>query len=545
MNPNKLSHIVLVILLLVIGSNHGRAQGYITVNDYMHDYLRLLEIKGKHTNNSMAVYFNQFDLTSEDSTSSKSSVWNEQMKFYRETTEEGFQLTLLSPALNTNFSSKYARSYNDGPMWNGRGISTGINAGFKASYGPLKLIFFPNFSYSQNRPFELQDSLLNRSEYNYQLESRIDWVQRFGDGSFSEFNLGQSNISVTTGPVIFKFSTENMLWGPGLFNQILMSNTTAGFPHVNIGTPKPVLTKIGDFELNLFWGQLKESNHFDGIDQNNRRFLSSWTFGYRPSFSKFLKGFSFGLSRVLYQIWPESGLSGGDLLLGFKNFGGSPTILPNGSVVNDNTDQMISLNTRWIFDESGVEIYFVYARSDFWLDFKDLVSEPDHGASFNMGFQKTFETHGSNFWRLGFEHTSLATTNTVEIRPSHSIYLHTIVNQGYTHNGQLIGAGIGPGARSQWISLDKFSNEGKIGFFFTRISFNNDFVIEESRRTGNEIASDIELNLGFNLVRFLGNYELSGKIIYSRRKNWNFTEGNDVSNFQLLTGVRWHFARAD
>ena len=42
-------------------------------------------------------------------------------------------------------------------------------------------------------------------------------------------------------------------------------------------------------------------------------------------------------------------------------------------------------------------------------------------------------------------------------------YIHGIVNQGYTHQGQLVGASIGPGANSNFISLDFFGSEVLLG----------------------------------------------------------------------------------
>jgi len=516
-----------------------KGQGIIAAHDYVRDYLRLLEIQGETLNNPIVVHANQFELRLPDSLkSNKSNVWNDQMKYYRGHDREGLTLTLISPIANTNYSTKYARSYNDGPSWNGKGLTIGINAGFKINWGPVTGVFYPNFSFSQNRSFQLQENLQNRSEFNYQLDPRIDWVQRYGNNSFKQFHLGQSSLSVKAGKVQFKLSTENMWWGPNVTNSTLMSNNAPGFTHVNIGTPLPIQTKFGDFEINSFWGRLEESNYFDNIENNNGRYLAALTFGYRPSFSEFFKGFSLGLSRVLYQIWPESGLSFGDLFLGVKNFSGSAVELPGGGFTNDETDQMVSINTRWYFEEVGAEIYYEYARNDFWLNFKDLVQEPDHGAVFTLGVQKTFSGRDA-LWRIGFEHTSLATTRTIEIRSSHSIYLHSIVTQGYTHKGQLIGAPIGPASKSQMFRLDKFNKSGKVGFRINRIRFDNDYVIAESQRTGVPLDYDVELSFDLEAVRFFKNYEFSCRIIYSRRRNWHFEEDLDVNNFQILTGVKW------
>ena len=59
--------------------------------------------------------------------------------------------------------------------------------------------------------------------------------------------------------------------------------------------------------------------------------------------------------------------------------------------------------------------------------------------------------------------------------PPNSWYVSPVIKQGYTNNGQIMGASIGPGSNSQ--SLDFSWNKGydKIGFSAERIAHNNDF----------------------------------------------------------------------
>jgi hypothetical protein len=56
-----------------------------------------------------------------------------------------------------------------------------------------------------------------------------------------------------------------------------------------------------------------------------------------------------------------------------------------------------------------------------------------------------------------------------------SWYLSNIVRQGYSNNGQLMGASIGPGSNNQNISLSWNKEYIKIGIFVERTVFNNDF----------------------------------------------------------------------
>ena len=51
-------------------------------------------------------------------------------------------------------------------------------------------------------------------------------------------------------------STENLWLGPGLRNSILLTNNAPGFPHLFLGTSKPVDIYIGSLDVLALWGQL-------------------------------------------------------------------------------------------------------------------------------------------------------------------------------------------------------------------------------------------------------------------------------------------------
>jgi hypothetical protein len=54
-------------------------------------------------------------------------------------------------------------------------------------------------------------------------------------------------------------------------------------------------------------------------------------------------------------------------------------------------------------------------------------------------------------------------------------YTNTIVRQGYSNKGQLLGASIGPGSNNQSISLSWNKGYNKAGIFVERTVYNNDF----------------------------------------------------------------------
>ena len=71
-----------------------------------------------------------------------------------------------------------------------------------------------------------------------------------------------------------------------------------------------------------------------------------------------------------------------------------------------------------------------------------------------------------------------------------SWYTSDIIKQGYTNQGQIIGASIGPGSNSQTINLSYHFKYNHIGIMVERISQNNDFfsVVYFSGKNGQGVT---------------------------------------------------------
>ena len=101
--------------------------------------------------------------------------------------------------------------------------------------------------------------------------------------------------------------------------------------------------------------------------------------------------------------------------------------------------------------------------------------EPEHSSAFLIGFRKLFEFKKNTDVELVAEITNLQKPSTALIRAQESWYSHYQVRDGYTHKGQVIGAGIGPGGNSQTIALNLIEGVHKTGIQLERVIHNNDF----------------------------------------------------------------------
>lgn len=435
-------------------------------------------------------------------------------------------IQLLDSKVDVLYNSTYSRSYNDGPLWVGKGTTVAFSGGLQAKWGRLDLILNPLAYYSFNKPFYIASNE-NKDPYSYPFHGNIDYVVRYGDDPFFKIFPGQSDVSLNFSSVRFGVSSQNFQWGPSRYNPIIMSSHAPGIPHAYIETDHPIPTKIGEFELKQFWGELAESDYFDEIAANDRRYITGMSLGYRP---KWIEGLNLGFNRVLYKDWGD--LNTKDIFVTTFRFNPPPSAEPGGQ--NDDFDQIASVSARWTFPEVGFEPYFEFARNDFGADLFGL--QPEHTRAFTLGFTKLFDLINNYTLSVTGEHTTLGQSRSFLIRPTPTYYVHSVVDQGYTHHGQILGAGIGPGSHSNIFHLKLYTDESKHGIRIQTIRFDDDYyyVTFDDR-----YHHDVEFSAQYEGEVKLRKYNVGLTVTYSRRANWYFEKPRDVNN--VFLGLTFSF----
>jgi hypothetical protein len=283
---------------------------------------------------------------------------------------------------------------------------------------------------------------------------------------YQKFSLGQSAIRLKLGPspLSISLSTENLWWGPGVFNSLMMSNNAPSFPHVSFHTNKPIKTPVGHFEFQVIGGQLssKANLPFENKDPNTlypsfsleKRYFNGINFAYQPIFAK---GFTVGMNRMFQRYEKDADMEGSFLqkympvvTSVFKsNTGGG-----NG-VVEDarSRDQLVNLFARYLFQQYNTEIYGEFGWNDHKYNIRDLTLNPDHAAAYLVGLRKVFAIDSKKRFTLEAEATQLEPTNSEIARNAGNWYVHGIVLEGYTNENQIIGGGIGPGDNTATIRM--------------------------------------------------------------------------------------------
>lgn len=387
--------------------------------------------------------------------------------------------SLLEPVAVAVNNSSIPFSLNNGPLWAARGWSEDLRAGLHAQWGPFSLVLAPELVVTENLWYEMPPPQVElqrppgRSPYStpwYVGAYSIDLPLRFGERGFSRLDPGQSTLSVDFGAVTAGLSTENEWWGPGIRNAIVMSDNAPGIPRAFVRTSRPVRTRLGTFAARWFLGELTQSAYFDTATANRHRSITGLAVTWTPAGAPHL---TLGFTRVVYAPLPP-----GTSILGhtFDVLRGSGMRQsPGDSVALPNRDQISSLFFRWILPADGFAVHAEWARTRWPSSLRDFLTDPNYSQGYTFGLEWARPLQaGRNALRVQAEATYLEKSPAYRYQREETWYTSGASPQGYTQEGQVIGAAIGPGASSQWLAVDYFAPKWRVGVFGGRIRWNDD-----------------------------------------------------------------------
>ncbi|RZK54574.1 MAG: hypothetical protein EOO91_15685 [Pedobacter sp.] len=471
-------------------------------------------------------------------------------------------LHVLPFVLQQQYNSHHPYGMNDNSMVQAKGYQAMLSGGVYFKAGPLSIQLRPELVYAENKAFEGPEDntgdVAFLKAYTSFVYNRIDNPSRFNPGSYQKANWGQSSIRFNFDPVSFGLSTENLWWGPGIKNSLLMSNNATGFKHLTLNTTRPVDVYIGKIEAQIIAGHLEQS----GVDipqgklftakPRDWRYLSGISFNYQP---KWVPGLYLGASRTFIVYHNDMGNSLSDYLPIFNSINKLKYYdRVNNIDGEDNAkrDQYFSAFAKWVMPEAKAEVYLEFGRNDHSVNTRDYLTEPEHSRAYIAGFRKLLDLKRvDEYLELGIEFTQLEAPKTDILRAGPSWYLHQQVVGGYTNQGQILGAGIGAGSNQQSFNVAWIKKLKTIGFSVDRIVNNNDFLysataIREVRRHWIDYA--FTGKLAWDFKRIILNSELS--YIKSLNYQWRLKDDGgfywdwpktDASNIHFKVGVmyRW------
>jgi hypothetical protein len=458
-------------------------------------------------------------------------------------------VTWLPFSSTIQYNSHHPYGWNDGAMIPAKGLQTTISGGIAATVGKFSLVLKPELVYAKNPEFE-GFSTENGDIYwaeMYKLLNKIDMPERFGSNAYHKILPGQSSIRYNTGSFSAGVSTENIWWGPGRYNALVMSNNAPGFAHITVNTVKPIETGIGSFEGQLIAGSLSSSGifppdtnrYYNGVrlyqaKQEKARYVTGFMLSWQP---KWVKGLFVGFAKTSYLYSSDLGIADIFPLDG---------LIRSGSEKAGKKASLGSLFARYVMPEERAELYFEYGRNDKSASLINIIADNRYARGYVAGFRKLFASRRKHFIEFAAEFTQLQLPTAGLVQQAVSWYAHPSVRQGYTHEGQVLGSGIGPGSNSQLVDISWVKDFTKVGLRFERITRNNDFYYSAFVHTDDFTRHWIDISTTLHADWQYKQFIFSSRMGLIRSLNYEwyifpglgyFKNGYDVLNFHANVSV--------
>ena len=390
----------------------------------------------------------------------KKTLWkssSENTNWFTNGLNRSVALKIYGPEWFNSYNTAAPYGQNDGALWQGKGYNTSLTAGVRLEAYGFEVTVKPQVAFSQNLGFEIMPGVYG-SEYSYFWAGNIDLVQRYGDSSFWTFDWGDTELRWSWNTLTIGFGFQSPWLGPAWLNPMLGSNNSGTYPKFDIGLRRTKVTLpwlgwyIGDIEGRIWCGKLSESDYFDNDSSNDYRQLTGFSIAYSPAF---LPELTFSINKISIARWDEKSIK---YLNPFYD-------------TNAVEDQKCSFAVDLLFPAVGFEFYGELGLDDYN---SRGFANPFHTAIYTIGAKKeiSFFQKFSYFKKFNIRPEIIFEWNNFEMSQDFQLqwhymgyYSHGLIKQGYTQNGQIIGAGSGYFGNSQYLALRTYFSKGDITFF--------------------------------------------------------------------------------
>ncbi len=436
--------------------------------------------------------------------------------------------------LPVQFTQQYVSSIPfqelDGPMLASSGYQYMASAGVYAKLGPLTIQLQPQFVSAQNK----------------------DYTNITGTPSFKKMYWGNSSVRLNVGPASVGISSENISWGPSLFNPLIMSAHAPGFVHATFNSTRPLKTFLGSFEWQLIGAYL---DPMDAKYQNlaevssatapGRRYYNGASAVYSP---KWFKGLSLGVVRIVQE--PER-----VLLFNNQYF----PLINNVARANDTNynveqdrDQYGDFYLRYLMQPANAEFYIEWGRNDAFYNYRDAIQRLDHSRAYTLGVRKLFHVNENKtkYWQLISEYTRMQQPPSWPLLSAGTWYVHSRAVQGYTNEGQIMGATVGLGGNAQTLRIAKFDGLKSFGFQINRVTHDAVYFESALAFTNPSLTKWVDYGIRFMADMPYKGFMISSTIGMKRSFNYQYTQPanatglglsnpNDIDSFIFSMGIKF------
>lgn len=428
----------------------------------------------------------------------------------------------------------------NGMLLAGLGRSIHLRAGLDYRLGPLLLRLAPEIAQTDNDDFfTMASGDASRSGYAspfYFGGYSADLPSRHGSETVTLLGFGESGIWIGSSGIaqraaigveasatsrrrftwLFGATSALPHWGPEYGEGLVLGRSAAGLPRLEgsaewDGSESYIAGRIA---AQWFGGAAVESRFFDRDPDNNIRSVA----GLRLRYSRGPWGVSVARSLM------DGRRDRAPLSAALRP-------LARGSdAARDSTIDMLSADFLLHWPESKVAVWLEAARQAPLRETRDFFLMPAEGLALRIGATLPLVVREDLRWQVGFEAVRTDQPPQRADRVDQDFYTSPTVIHGWTHRGEPLGSGVGPGGQRQLISVDRETSKWSVGGFVERIRWNEDALYRQFLPY--PLRHDASLQGGLRATLLRDGWRYTASLSGGQRLNYLFQNGEWIPGYR-------------
>jgi hypothetical protein len=221
---------------------------------------------------------------------------------------------------------------------------------------------------------------------------------------------------------------------------------------------------------------------------------------------------------------------------------------------SDENDQRASVFLDYLLPVAGLNVYLEWARNDHSPNFDYVLRYPFHAAGYTLGIKKAISINKYLSGEILLEITDLECSKDYDRLLSwySTFYSHHKTTQGYTNQGQWLGAGVGTGGNSQYLGFKLYFPKGYGQIFFQRRNPDLDYTwYIDSKKYPDEFKIEnwvaegnirLFLDFGFSGLYYITkNLSISGSCVFRDEHN-PLNKSKSITDHSSVHRYNVHFS---
>jgi hypothetical protein len=336
-----------------------------------------------------------------------------------------------------------------------------------------------------------------------------DLPSRPGTRPYTRLDAGESGIWYVGSTWLAGAATGLPDWSPGVGEGLVLGRSAGGLPRLEAEVRRALAR--GTLRAQWFGGAAVESRFFDTDRKNDQRGIAGLRLSYaRPTWTV-------GVSRTVMDGRRDRAPLGAALL-------------PLVRVGTDSVVEFLAADLLLHHRASGTLAWLELARQAPLASVRDFLLLPAEGLMLRVGLSQTIARSATARWVLALEAVRLDQPAQRADHTPQDAYTSPTVAHGWTHRGEVLGAGAGPGGQHQLVSLDREGAVWTLGGFVERIRWNDDAMYRQF--LAYPVRHDVTVQLGLRAAREYYGMRLAAALSGGQRLNYLFQNADYIPGYR-------------